>query len=153
MQYPVGEDMPAFGVITQLRLINRNERKFLLDRHRFNGAAIPPRLWRLDPLFAGDQSDLVGTLNCHHTVVNLPCQQTKRETNHPARMRAHPLNGEVGFAGIGRAENGRQRRSILEHSPQADVALAAKSFNVTLASASCSSGNDTPPVTSALPCT
>ena len=54
MQYSVGKNMPPFGVGTQLRLVYGDEGKFLLNRHAFNGAAIPAGLRRLDPFFTCD---------------------------------------------------------------------------------------------------
>ena len=54
MQYPVGKNMPALGVGTQLRFVDGDEGKFLLNGHAFNGAAIPAGLRRFDPLFTRD---------------------------------------------------------------------------------------------------
>ena len=107
MQYPVGENMPALGVITQLCFVNCDESKFPLDWHTFDGAAVPSRLRWLDPFLAGNQGDLMRAFDRHHAVVNLAGQQAQRKAHHPARMSAHPLHGKMGLAGIGRTKNGR----------------------------------------------
>ena len=39
-------------------------------------------------------------------VVDFARQQPQRQADHPGRMRQHPLDGEMGLAGIGRPEHG-----------------------------------------------
>ena len=42
-----------------------------------------------------------------HLVVDLARQQPQRQPDHAGRMRQHALDGEMGLAGIGRAQHGR----------------------------------------------
>ena len=84
MQDAVCKNMPAFGVRPQLRFVNCNEGKFLVDRHAFNGAAIPARLRRLDALFARNQRDILRALNRHQPVIDFPRQQPQWKTDHSA---------------------------------------------------------------------
>ena len=75
---------------------------------------------RHDLLLAGDQRDLVLALDRDDPVVDLARQQPQREADHPAGMAAHPLDREMGLAGIGRARGwpsaarGRNRSSTLD---------------------------------------
>ena len=110
MQHAIGEYMPAFRIDTDLRLVDRDKGKFAVHRHRFGSAQKPLRVLRDDLFLAGDQRHPVGALERHHPVIDFPRQQAQRKTDHPARMGTHALDGKMGFAGIGRAENGDKRR-------------------------------------------
>ena len=101
MQDPVGKNMPALGVGTQLRLVDCDEGEFLLDRHAFNGATIPARLRRLDPFFARDQRDILHALDGDNAVVDFARQQAQRKADHTAGVRAHPFNGQMRLASVG----------------------------------------------------
>ena len=46
-------------------------------------------------------------------VVDLAREQPQRQPDHAGGMRQHPLDGEMGLAGIGRAENGGDARPAL----------------------------------------
>ena len=106
MQHAIGEYMAALGVDADLRLVDRDEGKFAVHRHRFGGAQEPLRILRDNLFLAGDQRHPVGPLQRHHPVIDFPGQQPQRKTDHAAGMSAHPFDGKMGFAGIGRAENG-----------------------------------------------
>ena len=101
MQDAVCKNMSAFGVRPQLRFVNRDEGKFPVDRHAFDGAAIPARLRRLDPFLARNQRDILRAFDRHQPVIDFPRQQPQRKADHPARMGAHPLHSEMGLAGVG----------------------------------------------------
>ena len=42
-----------------------------------------------------------------HALIDLAREQAQRQADHPGGMGEHPLDGEMGLAGIGRAEHGR----------------------------------------------
>ena len=76
-----------------------------LDRHAFGGAQEIARLRRDDPLLAGQQRDLLLALHRDDPVIDLARQQPQREADHARRMAAHPLDRQVGLAGVGRSED------------------------------------------------
>ena len=120
MQQPVGEDVPSLAVRCQLRLVQRDEcSPTPVARHGLGGAQEIPGIGRLDPLLAGDQRYLLLALDGDDPVVDLARQQAQRETHRPARMAAHPLDREMGLAGIGGSEN--RLDACVAHGP--DVAL------------------------------
>ena len=85
-------------------------------RHRLDRAHPEARSRRHDLLLAGDQRDLVGADPRRDAVVDLAGQQPERQADDPGGVGEHPLDGEVGLAGIGRAEHGnniagRRRRA------------------------------------------
>ena len=118
VEQPVGEDVPALGIGGELRLVERDEsrgaaaaparlvRAFSPNRHRLGRAQQVAGIGGLDPLLAGDQRDLALALDRADLVVDLARQQAQREADRPARMATHPLDRQVGLAGIGRTENG-----------------------------------------------
>jgi hypothetical protein len=104
--------MAALGVDAELRLVDRRECEIggqvaallvlrVRHRHAFGGAQHVARLGRDDPLLAGQQSDLLGALQGDDPVVDLARQQPQREADDPRRVGAHPLDGEIGLAGVG----------------------------------------------------
>ena len=106
-QDPVGKDVATLGIGAELRLVERNERQILVERHRFGGTQEPARVLRDDLFLAGDQRDAVLALELDDAVIDLARQQPQRKADHPARMPAHPLDREMGLAGIGRSEHRR----------------------------------------------
>ncbi len=77
-----------------------------IARHRLDGGNPEARVRRLDLLLAGDQRDVVGADPVDDLVVDLARQQPQRQPDHAGRMAEHPLDGEMGLAGVGRAEHG-----------------------------------------------
>jgi hypothetical protein len=110
VEHPVGEDVAALRIGAELGLVEGDEGEVALHRHGFGGAQEPARVPGQDLLLAGDQGDPILALHPHHPVVDLARQQPQREADHPARMRRHPLDGEMGLAGIGGPKDGGQRR-------------------------------------------
>jgi hypothetical protein len=106
MQQPVGEDMAALPVSAELGFVDPDKRQIRPDRHRFGSAQQPARVFRLDPFLAGDQRDAVLTLDRANPVVNLARKQAKRKADRARGMGAHPLDREVGLAGIGGTQHG-----------------------------------------------
>jgi hypothetical protein len=62
VQQAIGEDVAAFAVGGELRLVERDEGQVRVHRHRFDRAQQPARAGWLDPLLAGDQRNLSAPL-------------------------------------------------------------------------------------------
>ena len=77
-----------------------------IARHRLDGRDPEARVRRLDLLLAGDERDRVGADPLDRLVVDLAGEQPQRQPDDAGRMGEHPLDGEMGLAGIGRAEHG-----------------------------------------------
>ena len=97
--------MPALGVRAQLCFVERRKGDVPANRHRFGGAQQPARARRHDLFLAGDQADFLWSLDRDNAVINLTREQAQRKADHARRMAAQSLNGEMRFAGIGRAEH------------------------------------------------
>ena len=74
--------------------------------HRLDGADAEARRRRDDLLLAGDQRDLVGADARDDAVVDLAGEEAERQADHAGGVAEHPLDGEMGLAGIGRSEDG-----------------------------------------------
>ena len=106
VQQSVSEDMPAFRVCAQLCLVQRHEGVLAAGaRHGFGRAEEIAGVWRFDPLLAGDQRDLLVTLDRAHPVIDLAREQAQREAHHAGGMAAHPLDRQVRLAGVGRPQH------------------------------------------------
>ena len=110
VEHPVGEDVAAFGIGAKLGLVQGDERDVPLHRHGLRGAEQPARILRQDLLLAGDEGDLALALEPDDPVIDFAREQPQREADHPARMRAQPLDRQMRLSGIGRPQYGRQRR-------------------------------------------
>ena len=106
VQQPVGEDVAAVGVGAELDLVHRQEFGIAVERHGLDRAGEPARVGRDDLLLAGDQRDVAGALLGHHAVVVLAGEQAEREADDAGGVRQHALDGEMGLAGVRRAEDG-----------------------------------------------
>ena len=106
MQHAVGEDVAALEIGGELDFVDGEERDIEIARHRLDGGDPEPRVRRLDLLFAGDQRHRFGADPLHRAVIDFARQQPQRQADQAGRMRQHPLDGEMGLAGIGRAEHG-----------------------------------------------
>ncbi len=107
MQQAVGEDMAAFGIGAKLDFVDRQERRAEIHRHRFHRADEILRAGRNDLFFAGDQSGEGRAFQTHDLVVNLARQKPQRQADHAGFVGQHPLDGEMGLAGVGGPQNGR----------------------------------------------
>ena len=85
------------------------------DRHRLDRGDEVARASAADALLAGDQGDRAGALLRDDPVVDLARQQPQRKADHPAAMGEHPLDREVGLAGVGRPEHREHACSIVRH--------------------------------------
>ncbi len=113
MQQPVGEDVAALGVAAQLDLVDGQEVDGPVERHAFDRADEPLGIRRDDLLFAGDQGDGVLALQLGDAVVILAGQQAQRKADHAGAVPEHALQGEMGLAGVGRAENGHHPAAVM----------------------------------------
>ena len=107
MQQAVGEDVAAVEVLAELDLVDGDEAHVEVARHGLDGADPVARLLRLDLLLAGDQRHLVGADLLDDAAVDLAGEQAQRQADDARRVGQHALDGEVGLAGVGRPEDGR----------------------------------------------
>ena len=105
VQDAIGEDMPAFEIGRDLDFIDREERDVDIARHRLDGGHPVARVLRLDLLLAGDQRDALGAGAIGDLVVDLARQQPQRQADDPGRMPQHPLDRQMGLAGVGRPQH------------------------------------------------
>ena len=106
VEHAVGEDVAALEVAGELDLVDGEELDVGLARHRLDGADPVARRRRDDLLLAGDQRHLVGADAVDDAVVDLAREQPQRQADHARRMAEHPLDGEMGLAGVGGPEHG-----------------------------------------------
>ena len=99
--------MAALEIAGELHLVDGDEGRIGLARHRLDGGDPVARLRREDLLLAGDQRHLVGADAGRDAGVDLARQQPERQTDDAGLVAEHPLDGEMRLAGIGRAEHGR----------------------------------------------
>ena len=111
-EQPVGEYMAPLAVGAKLDLIDGEKRHLPVQRHGFDGANEIGRLGREDLFLAGHQRHRAFALDTPHPIVVFPRQQPQRESDHAGPETEHPLDGEVGLAGIGRPQNGDQARTL-----------------------------------------
>lgn len=113
----VGEDVAAFEIAGDLDLVDGEEGDVEIPRHRLDGGDPVARVLRLDLLLAGDQRNALDARTSGDLVVDLAREQAQRQPDHPRGMRQHPLDGEMGLAGVGRPEHrsdARARHSIVD---------------------------------------
>ena len=106
VEHAVGEDVAAVEVGAELHLVDGDEGEIEIARHGLDGRHPVARVRRLDLLLAGDQRDVLGADPVDDLVVDLARQQPQRQPDHAGRVPEHPLDGEMGLAGVGRAEHG-----------------------------------------------
>jgi hypothetical protein len=114
-QQPVGEHVAALGIGAQLDLVDREEARLEVVGHGLDRGDEVARRGRLDPFLAGDQGDGAGPPLCHDPVVDLARQEAQRETDQATPVPQHPLDREVGLAGVGRPEDREHARPIVRH--------------------------------------
>ena len=105
VQDAIGEDMAALEIGRDLDFIDREKRHVEIPRHRLHGGDPEPRLRRLDLFLAGDQRDRIDAGAVDDLVVDLARQQPQRQADHAGGMRQHPLDRQMGLAGVGRPEH------------------------------------------------
>ena len=98
--------MAALEIGGELDLVDGEESDVEIARHRFDGGNPETRVGRLDLFLAGDERYGVGANTLDRFIVDLACEQPQRQADDPGGMRQHPLDGEMGFSGIGRPQHG-----------------------------------------------
>src|SRR5688500_2009025 len=106
MQQPVGEDVAALGVGGELDFVDSQEGDAPVERLRLDRADEIPRRRGHDLLLARDQRHGARPFQGDDPIVILAGQQPERKADHSAGMAQHPLDGEKGLAGVGRAKDG-----------------------------------------------
>ena len=109
-QQPVGKDMAAFRVGTQLDFVHGQEICAHPLGHRLDGADPVLRARRHDAFLARDQRHHRRPPDCDDAVIDLARQQPQRQADDPGAMAQHALDGIVGLARVGRAKDGRNLR-------------------------------------------
>ena len=79
-------------------------------------------------LLAGDQGDRAGALELDDPVVVLARQQPQREADHARAVAEHPLDGEVGLAGVGGPEDRGQLRVVRRTVEAVDISPQDRGF-------------------------
>jgi len=96
--------MTALEIGGKLDLVDGEERRVEIARHRLDGGDPEARIGRLDLLLAGDQRHVVGADPLDGPVINFARQKPQRQADHARGMGQHPLDAEMGLAGIGRPQ-------------------------------------------------
>ena len=111
VQQPVGEDVPPLGVGGELDLVDGEEVDAPVEGHRLDRADPVARSGRHPLLFTRDQGHRLLAGPHRQGVVDLPGEQPQGEADHAAAVLKQPLDRAVRLAGVGRAEQGDQRRT------------------------------------------
>ncbi len=111
IQEPIGENMPALWISTELDFINGNEAHLAITRHCFNCAGEPACLAGNDFLLPRQEVQYARPLLRHELFIIFAREQAQRKTDHPVRMGHEALQREPGFTSICGSEEGGQARS------------------------------------------
>jgi hypothetical protein len=103
----VGEDVAAVEVGCELDLVHRHEGQVEVARHGLDGGDPVARVVGLDLLLAGDEGHLLRPHPLHHPPVDLAREKPQGQADHAGSVAEHALDGEMGLARVGGAENGR----------------------------------------------
>ena len=106
MQQPVGENVTAFEIGAELDLVDGEEGHLDIGRHGLDGRHPEAGSCRNDLLFAGHKRHGVVADANPDPVIDLTREKAQWQPDHAARVGQHALDGEMGLAGIGGAENG-----------------------------------------------
>jgi len=112
MQEARGENPAAFGVGGELDLIDRQEFRRAVERHRLDRRHPIGRRGRNDFFLARDKRDLAGGPLLDQAVIDLAREEAKRQPDHPRPVRQHAVDSVVGLAGVGRPEEPDQGRPL-----------------------------------------
>ena len=123
IQQPVGEDMPALGIRTELNFIDRKKIRPKAHRHRLNGAHPVLHPFGDDTLLPSHKRHNGWPTHLDDPVIDFARQQTQGQADHTGAIGQHPLDGVVGFSGVCRAQNSRDlpARSAAVHAVPAVV--------------------------------
>ncbi|MNC42312.1 hypothetical protein D3C75_911230 [compost metagenome] len=110
MQQALGEDVAALRVRHQLDFVDGQELDLTLQRHGLDGADEIGRARRDDLLLAGDQGDGGGPALLDNPLIDLARQQAQRQADHARGVTEHPLDRQMGLAGVGGSQDRRNAR-------------------------------------------
>jgi hypothetical protein len=105
----VGEHVSALAIGRELDLVHREEVHPPGQGHGLHGADEVLGALGNDPLLAGDEGHGIGAPARDHPVVVLAGEEAQGKPDHPRAVLEHPLQGEVGLAGVGGAQEGGDR--------------------------------------------
>ncbi len=107
VQHAIGEDVAALEIGGELDFIDGEKCDIEIARHRLDGGDPNRGLGGL--IFSSPVTSATASAPTRSTafVVDLARQKPQRQADQARRMRQHALDGEMGFPGIGRTENGR----------------------------------------------
>ena len=122
----VGEDVAAVEIGRDLDLVDREALDRDVGRHRLDRRHPVARRGRHDALLAGHQRHRLRADALRRRVVDLAREQAQRQADHAGAMRQHAVDGEVGLAGVGGAEDRLERlgRREIHYPAQMDAGLA-----------------------------
>ena len=109
-QQAIREHMAALGIGTKLDLVDADEITAHALGHRLDRADPVLRAWRYDPLLASDKRHNRRPARGDDLVIDLARQKPQRQSDHTGTIAQHPVDGVVGLACVGRAENRRNPR-------------------------------------------
>ena len=115
MQDPVGEDVAAFEIGSELHLVDGHEGGVRLARHRLDGADGKPRAGRRDLLLAGHQRHVADADPRRDAMIDLAREKPERQPDDAGLVRNHPLDRVVRLSRIGRAEHGGNVTAAQDH--------------------------------------
>ena len=102
----VGEDVAALQVGGELHLVDGDERRVGLARHRLDGGDPVARLRREDLLLPGDERHLIGAGAGGDARIDLARQEPQRQADDAGFVAEQALDREMCLAGICRPEHG-----------------------------------------------
>ena len=97
--------MAALRIGAELDLVHHKAGHRNVQRHRLHRADEILRIRGDDFFFASDQRGGGSALLGNDLVIDLPRQQAERQADHAGAVRQHPLDREMGLAGIGGAQH------------------------------------------------
>jgi hypothetical protein len=111
----VREDVPPFGIGTELDFVDGHEISPHGVRHRFGRTDPVLRPVGNDPLLAGNERHDRRTANGDDPVIDLARKKSEGKPDDARSMREHPLDRVMGLAGVGRAEDRDDAACALGH--------------------------------------
>ena len=109
IQNAVGKHMAPIKVDRGLDFIDRHAIDANIGGHRLDRTHPIARLGRNNALLARHQCNGLRADALDHAGVHLAGQQAQRQADHPGGMGQHALDGKIGLASIGRAQDGLDR--------------------------------------------
>jgi len=116
-QQAIREGVAPFAIGGELNFVHGEEIDLALKRHRLDRANEIAGGRGEYLLFACDEGDVAGALHFHHPVIDLAGEEPEREADHAGFVPHHPLDREMGLAGVRGPQNGRNAPAFREAVP------------------------------------